>query len=52
MNSTETKNKTKSSNALHYRQVYVPASVKVVEVFARRVLCTSTETLEEETFEW
>lgn len=31
------------NNELRERQAYVPASVKVIEVASRGVLCTSTE---------
>ena len=33
-------------------QSYVPAKIKVINISAQRVICSSTEKLEEETFEW
>ena len=34
------------NNELRERQAYVPASVKVIEVTAQRVICTSGETVD------
>lgn len=42
-------NKNKDSRKL---QSYVPAKIKVINISAQRVICSSTEKLEEETFEW
>ena len=50
MNSTGSKSK--SSNGRQELQAYVPAKIKVINVSVQRVVCTSTERLEEETFEW
>lgn len=41
----------------HEPQTYVPAKIKVINVTAQRVMCTSTEQtrteqLDEETFSW
>ena len=36
------------NNELRERQAYVPASVKVIEVTAQRVLCGSTQQYEPE----
>ena len=33
-------------------RIYVPAKIKVINISAQRVICSSTEKLEEETFEW
>lgn len=38
------------NNELRERQTYVPASVKVIEVTAQRVLCGSTEQYENEEY--
>ena len=37
------------NNELRERQTYIPASVKVIEVTAQRVLCISGDTNEEYT---
>ena len=50
MSSVDTKNK--NSKARQERQAYVPAKVKLINVSVQRVVCTSTERLDEETFEW
>ena len=50
MSSVDIKNK--NSNGRQERQAYVPAKIKVINVSVQRVVCTSTERLEEETFEW
>lgn len=42
-------NKNKDSRKL---QSYVPAKIKVINILVQRVICSSTEKLEEETFEW
>lgn len=42
-------NKNKDSRKL---QSYVPAKIKVINISVQRVICSSTEKLEEETFEW
>lgn len=42
-------NKNKNSQKL---QSYVPAKIKVINISVQRVICSSTEKLEEETFEW